>query len=303
MNPRIRWTLENCKKEALLYITRNEFKKKSPGAYTRACRMGWLIEICAHMVFVYGKISKENAMIETLKYKTKREFRELDHRLYDMCKKNRWLEDATSHMTFEKKVNGYWNYEKCKEEALKYNTKKEFKANSGTAYKTAYANGWMGDIGSHMVSLGHKYKRLVYIFIFSDKAVYIGLTNDTTVRHNAHLSNKKSPVFKHMVSTHLTPEYLLLSDYIEVGEAARLEASVIIEYREKGYTILNTKKGGELGSSKLYWDYERCKEEASKFESRNDFRKLSSSAYTSAIKRGWLDDFFSKKRVYKNRAS
>lgn len=45
------WTKENCQKEALKYITRSQFEKGNLGAYTKARRKNWLDEICHHMDF------------------------------------------------------------------------------------------------------------------------------------------------------------------------------------------------------------------------------------------------------------
>lgn len=43
-----------------------------------------------------------------------------------------------------------------------------------------------------------------------------------------------------------------------------------------------------------YWTYERCKEEAGKYKSRNDFCVSNCSAYQAARRNGWLDEFFPK---------
>jgi hypothetical protein len=40
------------------------------------------------------------------------------------------------------------------------------------------------------------------------------------------------------------------------------------------------------------WDYNSCKEEASKYSNRNEFGKSAYGAYTCARKNGWLDDFY-----------
>jgi hypothetical protein len=51
----------------------------------------------------------------------------------------------------ERKPNGYWTFDKCKEEALKYNIKELFK-NSAGAYNAARRNNWMVEICSHMIN-------------------------------------------------------------------------------------------------------------------------------------------------------
>lgn len=44
-----------------------------------------------------------------------------------------------------------WNKEKCKKEALKYKNRTEFHINSSSAYNSAYKNGWLNNICSHMI--------------------------------------------------------------------------------------------------------------------------------------------------------
>ena len=44
------WTKEKCKKEALKYTIRNQFKKNSCDSYSFAYKNGWLDEICSHMI-------------------------------------------------------------------------------------------------------------------------------------------------------------------------------------------------------------------------------------------------------------
>ena len=57
------------------------------------------------------------------------------------------IDDICSHM-----VSGYikWTYEKCKEDAMKYNKRNDFKKKSNSAYNSARLNGWLEDICSHM---------------------------------------------------------------------------------------------------------------------------------------------------------
>ena len=49
----------------------------------------------------------------------------------------------------------------------------------------------------------------------------------------------------------------------------------------------------------LEWDYNSCKEEASKYPNRNTFGKYAYGAYTSSRKNGWLDEFFPKDKTIK----
>lgn len=49
-----------------------------------------------------------------------------------------------------------WTFESCKEEALKYNHRKDFAKKSMTAYNKARKNKWLYQICSHMEILWEK---------------------------------------------------------------------------------------------------------------------------------------------------
>jgi predicted GIY-YIG superfamily endonuclease len=51
----IKWSKDKCKKEALKYNHRNDFRKGSRGAYELARRNKWLDDICNHMTPILRK--------------------------------------------------------------------------------------------------------------------------------------------------------------------------------------------------------------------------------------------------------
>ena len=58
-----------------------------------------------------------------------------------------------------RKVTGYLTYEDCKNEALKYKTKRQFLDNAGSYYQRAYGQGWLEDITSHMKPMRIKWTK------------------------------------------------------------------------------------------------------------------------------------------------
>lgn len=52
---------------------------------------------------------------------------------------------------FQKKPRYFWNYKNCREEALKYSFKSDFRKNSMSAYKAASKKGFLDKICNHMV--------------------------------------------------------------------------------------------------------------------------------------------------------
>lgn len=206
---------------------------------------------------------------------------------YASALKNSWVDDICKHMKRPVSSQLIWTKEKCKEESLKYNSRSEFEKGSISAYNSCKKNKWMDEICSHMIKTGHKYKRMVYVYEFSDNCVYIGLTMNIKKRNLAHL-NDSGAVYNHIQKTKLVPE-LILSEYIDAIDAQKLECDTIIKYKNNNWNILNKKRGGDLGGNNIKWTYEKCEEEALKFNTKKDFVKNSNSCYNICLRNGWMN--------------
>ena len=189
-----------------------------------------------------------------------------------------------------KPANFKWTKEKCQEEALKYNHKIDFKKNSKGAYPASLSNGWISEICSHMEPLGNKYKRMIYRFIFPDNYFYVGLTCNSNRRKNEHLKKSNSVVYNHIQEKKMIPLYEELTDYLEVDDAQIQEEYWKNKSEEQGYICLNSAKTGALGDNNIFWTKEKCREEASKYNNKTEFRVSCGSAYNSADKNDWLDE-------------
>jgi hypothetical protein len=178
--------------------------------------------------------SKELCKKEALKYTTRGAFSEKSRSCYSITAKRGWLDYVCAHMTRLVKPNGYWVYETCKEEALKYTNKTDFYNNCRTGYEYARKNRWLYTICYHFEHTGNLYRRLVYVYIFSDNTVYIGLTYNFKNRNKDHFRYPKSPIYKHIQKTGLTPK-CILSDYIPYKDAQKLEGEYIEKYKKKRF--------------------------------------------------------------------
>ena len=52
---------------------------------------------------------------------------------------------------------GYWNFERCQQEALKYTTRTEFAKKSKGAYKAVYTNDWLDDFFTKKPTIAKHY--------------------------------------------------------------------------------------------------------------------------------------------------
>lgn len=148
------WNKETCLKEAIKYISRTEWASSGSDSYIAAKRRGIVEECCAHMIVdkVELEWTKERCIEEALKYKTRSEWRLNSIISYNISnRKNGWVDECITHMGETKKPNDYWTLERCQSEALKYNTRKEWRENSGGSFCRANKNGWIEKCCGHMI--------------------------------------------------------------------------------------------------------------------------------------------------------
>ena len=145
-----KWTIDDAKEEALRFDTRSLFHKQSPYAYHLLWNNGLLDSACSHM-----KICREDWTIDkireiALKYNNIKDFKKYDMKAYMAAFKYKCLKDVTSHMKRLVQPKGFYTLEKCKEEALKYQTKKDFMLGSPRFYDAAHRFKWIDLCCEHM---------------------------------------------------------------------------------------------------------------------------------------------------------
>lgn len=219
--------------------------------------------------------NKEICKQASLEYKNRRDFYKYNCAAANAALINGWIDEFFPPL---KNYSGYWTYDTCKEEALKYQTKKEFKEKCETAYKVVLRKKWFKLI-EHFKMLGNHKKRLIYAQEFSDNCVYIGLTYDINKRCKNHLTQKKEMVYKHMNKTKLQPTLKILTDYLNIDDAIKGEEEWIETYKNNGWRVLNIAKAGGIGGNTKKWDINTLITESSKYKNKKEFREKSYSAY------------------------
>lgn len=145
-----KYSLEDLKCEALKYQTRRDFRNNSPKFYDSAKRRKILDEICAHMATVDSIYwTKERCRERAMLYQTKMEFKHNDGSAYTTSVREGWLDEICTHM-HSPEPKRKWTYEKLKETASLYKTRKEFKENDYSAYTTVVREKVIDDICTHM---------------------------------------------------------------------------------------------------------------------------------------------------------
>jgi hypothetical protein len=291
---KIKWTKEVCQKAALECKSRSEFKSKFSNIY-KICRLNkWIDEVCSHMIknrkpnnyWTYETCKKA-----ALECKSRSEFSLIYKTAYKICCNNNWIDEMCLHMKIIKIGNNYWTYERCKEKALICNSRTEFYKKYNTAYKTSLKNNWIDEICSHMIKIGDYKKRCIYVAIFLDNYAYVGLTYKLQDRIYRHKNDSKSSIYNHIKETNLIPEFIQLTDYVNVETASnKLEEFYKTYYEGLGFNMLNIAKTGSIGGNIIKYTKEICQNEALKYNTRKEFNKKSNKIYNAARLNKWLNE-------------
>lgn len=290
------YSKEFCVNEGLKYERRTDFHDNSFTAYKYAIKNGWINDACSHMPEIIKPNNYwnfEHCRDNALKYKRRTDFRKSSSGAYSAARINGWLDIICEHMIKFSKPHGYWTIDKCREIALKYDTKKEFLINDKTAYKMAHKKKWIDEICVHMKICGNYYNKCVYVYEFPDNHAYVGIAYNLDVRKRNRKSNKNDAVTKHIKKTNLTPIIKQLTEIIPINEASKQEIYFVEKYKNENWNILNVIKAGGAGYHKIIWTYNKIRKVALKYNKRTIFRKNYPGAYDSAWRNGWLNDICS----------
>lgn len=232
--------------------------------------------------------NKERCREELLKHTRKLEAKHKSPGAYNSAYTHGWLDEIAPHL----QSKTYWNREKCFEKVRKmgYMNKKEFREDAPGCYGYAAKHGFLDELCQGMEVLGNYDLRKIYVFEFEDGYAYVGLTYKPSRRQWQHLNEKDSPVFKHTKDKSSSFVFKVLSDWLHQKEAQEFEDKMINEYACKGWKMLNSKRGGALGSAREWlYDLEELLEEGLKYKTRTEYRKGSPAKYAFAYEHGLLD--------------
>jgi len=174
-------------------------------------------------------------------------------------------------------------------EALKYNTRSDFKKGSKNVYQAALRRGFIDEVCAHMEPVGNGNPRFVYAYVFKNK-VYVGLTDTPHRRdlyHKSQVSNKK---LGRLLDSKAPYSFIRIEEPVLEKDAPELERKWISYFESLDYTMLNLYKGGSLGNKTFIWTKEAITAEALRYKTRSEFQRCSVSAYNAARRLRILDE-------------
>ena len=210
------------------------------------------------------------------------------------------------------KPSGYWKIkEHCEEFAKTCKNKFELQTKSSGCYTASLENGWLDEFQEKYFDGQTHYRNpndkihCIYIYLIHEThSCYVGRTSSIERRDRQHRcgwTNSKHEkcfdnLYKHCEENNVSiPKPIIIEEGLNAIESQEREEYWLNYYKNEGWNTINKavvgKNKGSLGAT-LKWIYEKCKEEASKYKSKQDFRNHNQGAYNAAYREKWLNEFF-----------
>ncbi|PSV00640.1 hypothetical protein [Photobacterium kishitanii] len=135
-NQSIESVVEFCKKRALRYTSRSDWRNIESCSYKRASELGILDECCNHMNTPKNKKTKEACITSARKCTTIAQWKKNYSYDYFLAHKKGWAEECTKHIPKTRK-NQKWTPELCQQEAIKHKTRSDWRRSSNASYLAA----------------------------------------------------------------------------------------------------------------------------------------------------------------------
>lgn len=275
-------TYDYCKEICRQYTHVSDLRKGNLPVYNVCAKNGWFEEFFDYYQKFYRR-GYDDCKEITSKYTNSTLFRKSEPKIYDAILRNKWY-DLLEHMEGDRNPPGYWTYERCKDTARKYRTKKALTKDHAACSHVIYQNGWY-ELFDHMKILPTAAFRYIYVFEFEDMHAYIGLTYNPEKRRRDHFSDKSSSVAKHYAKG-VRYKFKVLTEKMVAKQASKVERDFIEKYNQSGWVILNVNRGGCLGFKPGY-SYENCKNKVAEYTMLSTFTKEASGYYSRIKKMGW----------------
>ena len=135
------------------YLSKDEAAIKEINTIIEYSENGWILlnkKSGGDLGNKVRKYTKQYCKEITSQYDDKKIFQNSNPTFYRYLIKRGWLDELCSHMVNQKKKNGYWTKERCKEAAEKFNKRIDFQKGNRAAHSAAFKNGWLDEICTHM---------------------------------------------------------------------------------------------------------------------------------------------------------
>lgn len=288
-------TVQHCEAAVAQCKTRIELKRRFPSDYIAIRRNNW-----RHVLAPLPELAPKQPRKWTLdackdaarQCASRTEYAVRFPGAYWATQAKGWS-DIIDAILPEKKDGGspqFWTKAECLKEALKYTRRVDFKNGCSSAASIAQKNGWMDDVCAHMKRAGTLFLRYVYVIReVGTQRVYVGLSINPKRRYWKHKS-KPAKAMREFISG--DTRMIVVSGLLQIEDAARIEIELINRFQSRGWTVMNSVKGGALGCMELKWNRDAVVAVSKTCRTRKEMFTKYRGAYMAAHRRGWLDELF-----------
>ena len=242
------------------------------------------------------------------KYNSFNEWYKNDPKAYAAANKLGMVTNICEFFGWERQKNydkNYWTYERCKEEALKYDMKERWKKSKSVSYHIARRNGWYHELSTHMIE-GCKPRNYWTYELCKSEALKYEIKEQWKKGSPQSYQAAGRNGWYHELTTHMknltnpngywTKERCIehAKQFNTVSEWLKANSTPCTNARLNGWYDECTTHMFRVQVPSNYWkNKEKCIEEALKYKRISDWAKNSSSSYNSARKNGWYDECIS----------
>lgn len=215
------------------------------------------------------------------------------------------IHDPNNTVGFPRKNKDWWrNKEHIIDAMRKCKNSHDFSTKYTLAYRISKEEGWYNELCELVFHSKEKfnnfYEKIHLIYSYEFKTLnyaYVGRTLDIKRRDKSHRYDEKDGVYQFSIRNSIEiPKIKILEEKLNAEESQIKEDEWLNYYINNGWNVINKASTGlnksSLGASFRKWNYETCKDAASKCSSKEDFRRQFVGAYNISRKYGWIYDFF-----------
>ena len=192
-----------------------------------------------------------------------------------------------------------WTKTVCFNEALKYQTKKEFKLNCSGAYNAASKNGWIKEICSHMIHAAIKWnnKSIIELALKYD-SLYDFRINEVNAYDAASKRLNMIPELRFLLGIKKKENKIWNKENCHIEALKYSSRKQFILHNQSAYQAARKNKWLDEICSHMVklnntWTKEECHKIALKYQTKIEFIHNDNKFYQYSLKNKWLDEICS----------
>ena len=194
-----------------------------------------------------GYWTLERCIEDAKQYTSRHQWKRASGGAFNRASRNGWLDLCCEHMTDRSKQGRptCWTLKRCKEDALQYGGRNEWKRGSPGAYNAAQLKGWLDECCAHMDRWGGSDNDVVYIWRDAGSDLHkVGVTS-------ARIGEQRIAICRR--HNGMDPRIVLM---LKVGDARAVESKLLelgtdpeLDSSIDGYTEFRRLTDAELGKA------------------------------------------------------